>query len=115
MSYHADPVVNDMLLTIINDGDGKLCGRSYRQRLAAAAHGNMLFEFRYMCREYGRVRARAGASRPTREQTLLAASLLQAYYEESVEELTPEERAKYARDIWQRPAAPRCYHCGRTL
>ena len=23
--------------------------------------------------------------------------------------------AEYARDIWQRPAAPRCEHCGRTL
>jgi hypothetical protein len=85
MSYHQDPVVNDLVLTIINDGDGSQCGRSYQQRCNAAENG--IFEFRYACREYGRQRSRSGSSRPTREQVLIAADILQSYYRERVKEI----------------------------
>lgn len=84
MSYSADPVINDLVLTIINDGNGAQCGRTYEQRCAAAENG--IFEYSYMCREYSRQRNRAGSSRATREQILAAATILQEYYREHMAE-----------------------------
>ena len=91
MSYHIDPVVNDLVLTIINDGDGEQCGTDYRQRIGAAEFG--LFKFRTACREYGRYRQRVyGLSFPTREQWFTAATILQNYYRAHVEEIKSQER-----------------------
>lgn len=81
MAYSQNHTVEDLVLTIINDGDGSQCGMNYAQRCAAADNG--LYEFRAACREYGRYRHRTYASRvPSRDEVLAAADILQAYYRE---------------------------------
>lgn len=74
--YHQDPVINDLMLTIINDGDGSQCGMNYAQRCAAADTG--IFYYRAACREYNR--------HASREQIIEAATRIQAYYREHVKE-----------------------------
>src|SRR5262245_56230368 len=84
--YSENHAVNDTCLTIINDGDGEMCGYTYEQRKnAARRHG--LFEFRHMCRNYSRYRHRVFESRHlTRVEVIEAASILFHYYEEHVKE-----------------------------
>lgn len=83
--YHQDPVVNDLVLTIINDGDGSQCGMSYKQRCQSAAFG--ILNFRFACRQYSRIRYANGGSLATREQWLTAADVLQSYYREHIKEI----------------------------
>lgn len=82
--YHKNPVINDLMLTIINDGNGSQCGVSYKERCESAENG--IFKFRYACRTYGRARSRSGARYPTRDEIITAANLLQEYYREHVSE-----------------------------
>lgn len=86
MSYHNDPIINDLVLTIVNDGDGSQCGMTYDQRCRAANTG--LFEYRAACRAYSRYRhSHYGAPHASREQIIAAADLIQAYYREHVAEM----------------------------
>ena len=85
MSYSQNHTVEDLVLTIINDGNGSQCGMSYPQRCAAAESG--IFEFRAACRAYGRYRHRVyGSSIPDRLEVIEAADILQAYYREHAKE-----------------------------
>lgn len=87
MSYHEDPRVNDIMLSIINDGDGSQCGGfDYAQR-CAAGRSHDLFKFRWAAREYDRYAHRTyGTPHATREQTVLAGNLLLEYYQRHAEE-----------------------------
>lgn len=92
--YHPDPRVNDIVLTIINDGNGSQCGMDYRARCNAAATG--ILRYRAAVAEYGR---RAyGRSMPTRSQIIEAADVLQHYYRAHVEEMKHEEKLRAGED-----------------
>ena len=82
--YSQNTVVNDLVLTIINDGNGSQCGMNYKSRCASAETG--IYEFRAACRAYGRQRSISGSSRPSRTDILEAATILQNYYREHVKE-----------------------------
>lgn len=85
--YHEDPVINDIMLTIINDGDGSECGMTYKQRCDAAEHGLMLYID--ACIKYDRKRKNVYGSPAARAiQIRGAAERIQAYYREHVRELT---------------------------
>lgn len=83
MGYHEDPIVNDIVLTIINDGNGSQCGMDYEERKRMA---ESVYRFRTACREYNRQRSRSGSVRATPGQIIQAADILQAYYREHVAE-----------------------------
>lgn len=76
--YHEDPVINDIVLTVINDGNGSQCGITYNQRCNAAKSGYIL-AFRRAANEY----------RPTsrRDQQMIAGDYLYKYYLEHIGEL----------------------------
>lgn len=85
MSYHDDAVTNDLILTIINDGNGSECGMTYEQRKAAADTG--IAAFRAACKTYSDRRAtRYESPRANRAQILEAATYLQNYYREHAKE-----------------------------
>jgi hypothetical protein len=84
--YSENQIVNDIVLTIINDGDGSMCGMDYKARLDAGRHHG-LFEFRHAAREYGRYRHKHfGSSVPTRHEWVEAGNILMRYYEEHAKE-----------------------------
>ena len=76
--YHENGVINDIVLAIVNDGNGKQCGMTYEQRKAAADNG--IGDFRIACQVYANQRVRDGGTKATREEILKAADILQAYY-----------------------------------
>ena len=82
--YSQNPVVNDLVLTIINDGNGSQCGMDYKSRCAAADTG--IWEFRADCRAYGRQRSKSGSSSPSRTDIIEAATILQNYYRDHMKE-----------------------------
>ena len=87
MSYSDNATVNDIVLTVINDGDGKQCGASYAQRCDAARAGNY-YEFGDMARAYGRYRlSHYGATVPARAEWVAARDILFSYYVEHVAEI----------------------------
>lgn len=69
-------IVNDIVLTVINDGDGSQCGMNYSKRCEVAENG--LFFYRVACRHY----------KPSacNKDILEAADLIQAYYREHTKE-----------------------------
>jgi len=86
MIYSTDHRVNDLVLTIINDGDGKQCGMDYAKRCAAAETG--LFDYRFACRSYSRYsHAHYGTPHATQAQIIAAADIVQEYYREHVTEI----------------------------
>ena len=86
MIYSQNHTVEDLVLTIINDGDGSQCGMTYAQRCAAADNG--IAEFRQACRRYGtyRVRHYEAPMFPKHSELIEAADILQAYYREHAKE-----------------------------
>ena len=77
--YSENPVVNDIVLAVINDGNGSQCGMTYEQRCVAAEHG--LADYRVACAKYGKDGRVALDERPaTRAEVIEAASLVQKYY-----------------------------------
>jgi len=86
MLYSDNHTVEDLVLTIINDGDGSQCGMTYAERVAAADTG--LYAYRAACRQYGRYRhSQYGSSIPTRQEWLDAANIIQEYYRQHAKEL----------------------------
>ena len=86
MTYSTDHRVNDIVLTIINDGDGKQCGMDYSTRCDEAITGRDLFIS--ACRAYDRYsREFYGSPKATREQIIAAADIVQAYYRQHVTEI----------------------------
>ena len=87
MLYHEDPQTNEIILTVINDGDGSQCGSGYERRCDLARAGNSLTEFRFMAREYIRHAHRTfGTPHPPRSAWVGAGNYLQRYYEEHITE-----------------------------
>lgn len=85
MAFSEDPVIEDLVLTIINDGEGTQCGMNYCARCQAAENG--IFEYRLAVRNYNRYRRSVyGSPHASREQVLMAATLIQKYYREHVKE-----------------------------
>jgi len=83
--YSHNATINDLVLTIVNDGDGDQCGMTYAQRCAAAENG--LFELRAAVRHYNRYRhSQYRAPLASREEVIEAADILQRYYREHMAE-----------------------------
>ena len=88
MSYHPDHATNDVILCVINDGNGSQCGYSYDQRIELARRKYRLLEFRHMARNYIRYASQNyGTPHPHRTAWIEAGNYLQKYYEELVEEI----------------------------
>jgi hypothetical protein len=68
--------INDIVLTVINDGDGSLCGYNYDQRLQAA-RTNTIGIFKSAAQTYMNTSA---------ENIDLAAEELMEYYKEHLKE-----------------------------
>lgn len=85
--YHENPAINDTVLTIINDGNGEMCGgMDYERRKDAGRTSNVL-AFRSACRAYSRYRHKHFESRHlTLAEVREAADLLLDYYVEHVKE-----------------------------
>lgn len=84
--HHQNPIINDIVLTIINDGNGSQCGMDYAARCAAAENG--IASYRAACRYYNLQRSYAGAKSATRAEMLEAESVLQGYYRQHMQEAT---------------------------
>lgn len=94
MSYHDDPLVNDAVLAIINDGNGEMCGMDYEARKAAAKrqeYGIHLYQkaaqayIRYFNRHF--LDAGESERRFTPNQLETIARLLQRYYLDHIAEV----------------------------
>lgn len=90
MSYSENPTINDIVLSIINDGDGSQCGLNYQARIKAV--GTLvqgLTAFQAAAKEYGHWRVRhLGLLMPYPSERMQAARILFEYYENHVKELT---------------------------
>ena len=85
MGYHDNPVINDLVLTVINDGDGSECGMTYADRCKAAEFG--IFYYRAACKRYSKRRAKVYEAREaTRAEIIEAASIIQEYYRQHIKE-----------------------------
>src|SRR5262245_45402970 len=86
--YHDDPKVNDIVLTIINDGNGEMCGGLDYEGRKAAGRSNDLFAFHKAAKVYGQVYGPKvfESTRATLAQVRKAAEILLAYYVEHVKE-----------------------------
>lgn len=87
MSYHDDPLVNDAVLAIINDGNGEMCGIDYEARKAAAKRNEYgMYLYGQAARAYIGYRNRHFRDssdvwiRPSAGQIETIARLLQRYY-----------------------------------
>jgi hypothetical protein len=69
---------NDLVLIVINDGNGSQCGMTYDQRCAAAATG--IDQFRYACQKANQWRIAHDCPSATRADVFAAASEVYAYY-----------------------------------
>jgi hypothetical protein len=86
MSYHTNHSVNDIVLSVINDGNGSMCGMSYEQRCAAADTG--ILEFRAAAKQYSDYRHKHFEQpRANRQEIIDAATCLQEYYRKHVQEM----------------------------
>lgn len=72
-----DPV-QDAVLTIINDGNGSLCGMDYKARCAAADTG--IAQYRLAVALYSLWKQAHGGQRLTKLNQIKAASEIQDYY-----------------------------------
>lgn len=91
--FSKDPIINDIVLTIVNDGNGKQCGASYEKRLEYATRHKPYLAFRAIAREYGRRAFRSyGTAHPTLQQTSQAGNILADYYAQHLMEMEPSER-----------------------
>lgn len=78
---------NDAILSVINDGNGSMCGYSYQRRLGRAIDLDR-WAFREMARNYSRyANKHFGSKRLTSAEWVEAGDLLYAYYLEHVDEL----------------------------
>ena len=84
--------VRALILGVTNDGSGRDCGYTYRERRHMAAHHD-LFGFRIACRRYDATHADQGR-RATRAELYEAADQLLDYYTDHNTECHPEEITK---------------------
>lgn len=75
------------VLTIINDGDGSLCGLTYKQRCELSEYGLAAY-----CTAVARV-----SPKLSRRQQRVAAEEIQTYYRDHVEEVKQYEAQKGTR------------------
>lgn len=78
--FHEDPIANNLALTVINDGDGTVCGYTYAHRVAAAQRSKI--------ESYRQARkACANYRKTTLEQAHLASEIIVNYYTQHITEL----------------------------
>lgn len=112
MSYHAHPVVNRLLLTVINDGDGQQCGASYAARCGIARGVLSAWDFHAMVRTASR-----GVDRVHPDYTAVvaeAAAFLWSYYRDHVAEIDRDHVAQHDR-LAAEPARAPILPAGRHL
>ena len=85
MSYHVNPVINDLVLAVINDGNGSECGMTYDERCKMAEFG--ILYYRAACKRYSERRVKVYEVRKaTRAEIIEAASIIQEYYRQHIKE-----------------------------
>ena len=86
--YSPDSIVNDLVLTIVNDGNGTECGMSYAARRLAVKLQDGVFQFRRACEHYNkrRVSVYECSESATAHQINSAADILRAYYVDHIKE-----------------------------
>ena len=78
--YHENHKINDIVLTVINDGNGSQCGMDYGQRCTAASKSEYgVYQYEKACKQY--------MPTATPGELESAARLLQAYYLEHMAEM----------------------------
>lgn len=86
MSYSENPIIENIVLTIINDGDGSQCGMSYDARLARAHVG--IYRFRDACRQCSRyLHENFDLRQANPREIRYAAIIVQDYYRNHAEEI----------------------------
>ena len=87
MSYSDDPIINEIVLVVVNDGNGKQCGMTYQQRCDAAENG--LADYVNACLRFDRQRVADGGAPAVKRaiQVRGAAEIIQAYYRQHVAEV----------------------------
>lgn len=79
------PRANDLVLMVVNDGNGSICGMSYADRCKAAEFG--IADYRIACRQADSYSARHFETpAATRQDIIEAATEVQAYYRNHVKE-----------------------------
>lgn len=86
--YHSDAGINDAVLTIVNDGNGKQCGMDYAARVRAGRDGGRIMPFMDAVLRYKRefTRSEEGLRRAA-----TAARILVDYYVAHARECAPAE------------------------
>lgn len=85
------PATNDIVLIVINDGNGSQCGMTYPQRVAAAESG--IEQYRAACKKANEWRIRHDCPSASQKDIIDAASEVQDYYRNHV-----AENARMARE-----------------
>lgn len=84
--FSEDHAVEDIVLAVINDGNGSMCGMTYQER-CQCPHTN-LWSFRRACRVYAEyAHKNFETAMASRKQILSAALLVQKYYKQHVKEI----------------------------
>jgi hypothetical protein len=76
--------ITDTVLSIVNDGDGTICGLTYAQRCQDAEFG--LIHYRAACKKYSDYRQQQGERKLTRQELIEAAAQVQDYYDNHMRE-----------------------------
>lgn len=88
MNYHDKHAINDAVLAIINDGDGSMCGMSYKDRCRPDVVQHGIIHYRNAVRTYSRYAVtHFEATKLRRQDQIIAADRIQAYYREHLKEL----------------------------
>lgn len=86
--YHEDVHVNDVILSIFNDGDGSLCGMSYKDRSNLSMTEYGLVHYRNAVRTCSKhLKKHFGNPMLTLVQQVEAADLIQKYYQTHMKEM----------------------------
>jgi hypothetical protein len=91
MAYSEDHAVNDIVLAVINDGNGSMCGLTYQHRcdiVRRQAGPVAMMQFRNACRRYSQYsRLRFETPCVPHEKVNAAAQLVLEYYRQHVKEI----------------------------
>jgi hypothetical protein len=90
MGYHSDARINDAVLTIINDGDGRQCGMNYEARKRAGRPPGSIMPFMRAVLHY---RRDMQLTELGLQDAATAARILMDYYVAHARECGPEAQA----------------------
>jgi len=81
--YHDNPRTNNVILAVINDGNGGLCGMTYEERCQSVDNFTSVLNLRKAARVCA---DRLGINLPFRPDSFEAGNILSRYYQDHVKE-----------------------------